>query len=33
MKGAELVLVGELKNYEGVTKKVYINVLTDNLIF
>ena len=33
MKGAELVLVGELKNYDGVTKEVYINILTDNLIF
>lgn len=33
MKGAELVLVGELKNYDGVTKKVYINVLTDSLPF
>lgn len=32
MKGAELVLVGELKNYDGVTQKVYINVLTDHLL-
>lgn len=33
MKGAELVLVGHLKNYEGVTEQVYVDVLTDNLVF
>ena len=33
MKGAELVLVGQLKDYDGITQQVYMNVLTDNLIF
>ena len=33
MKGAELVLVGHLKDYDGIAQQVYVNVLTDNLIF